>query len=174
MEERIEKKYTKNRKLIVGENDLLTWCKEHGEQGQIIINEWDASKNGSMTCYKPGSSIAVYWKCSICNATYVKAVKYRVMGKIHEPCGIKRGIEKSKQYNKDRIKFEDSLAGKYPELLEEWDYETNTKMGYDPKYLSAYSAIKANWICKKCGNKWSVGIRYRTAYGSKCKACNHK
>lgn len=174
VEKRIEKKYTEHRNLIVGENDLLTWCKDHGEQGQVIIDEWDTSKNGSMTSYKPGSAVKVYWKCNICNTTYVKIIKDRIMGSMHGPCGRKRGVERLKQYNRDKIKFENSLAGKYPELLEEWDYETNEKMGYDPKYLSAYSAKKVNWICKTCGNKWSMEIRRRTDYGRGCKVCKHK
>ena len=174
METKIEKKYTEHRKLIVGENDLLTWCKDHGEQGQIIINEWDTSKNGDMTNYKPGSAIKVYWKCSICNTTYIKRVQDRILGKMHEPCGIKHGIEKLKQYNRDKMKFENTLAGKYPELLEEWDYEANTKMGCDPKYLSAYSSKRVYWICKTCRNKYSMEIRNRTAQGRKCKACKQK
>lgn len=167
----LENKYKQHKQLIVGENDLLTWCKDHEEQGQIIIKEWDAEKNGSMTSYKAGSGIVVYWKCSVCGKAYVKKIRNRVLGSMHEPCGRKLGIEKIRQYHKDKLKFEDSLAGKYPELLKEWDYETNIKRGYDPNYLSAYSGKKVCWICKTCGSKWDMQIRVRTTYGSGCKAC---
>lgn len=170
----LEKKYTEHRKLIKGENDLLTWCNDHGEQGQAIIKEWDASKNGSMEEYKAGSGKRVYWVCSICNEPYIKEVRERILGKLHEPCGRKLGREKLKQYHKDSIPFKGSLAGKYPDLLKEWDYESNKKLGCEPEHVSAYSAKEVYWICGACKNKWKMRIRQRTIHKSGCRACRKK
>ena len=167
----LEKKYTSIKKLEVGKNDLLTWCKEHGEQGQEIINEWNEQKNGSMSRYKPGSSKRVYWKCSICGEEYIKDIRSRVIGRIHEPCGKKLGIEKLKEYHKRKVNLDDSLVVKFAELLEEWDYIANDRIDLDPTYLLPGSSKKAHWICSKCGNQYWQYIRLRTQYGYGCKQC---
>lgn len=170
----LEKKYTKTKGLVVGENDLLTWCKEHGEEGETIIKEWNSTKNGSMTRYKAGSDKRVYWKCSICNEEYTKTIRERVLGSIHGPCGRKRGIERLRQWHKEQISFESSLAGVYPLLLKEWDYIENEKIGFEPQCLSAYSGKKVYWKCSKCGHKWKAVIRLRTLYNSGCKHCKNR
>lgn len=167
----LEDKYTEKKSLVVGENDLLTWCKEHKEQGEAIIKEWDKERNGSMQKYKAGSNKMVYWTCSICGKTYAKSVRSRVAGTLHGPCGRKLGIQKLRQWHRDKMTFERSLAGKYPELLKEWDYKSNRELGFEPEYLSAYSAKKVHWICKNCGEKWESVIRLRTKFGYGCKKC---
>lgn len=167
----LEKKYTSIKKVVVGENDLLTWCKEHGELGQEIINEWVEQKNGSMSHYKAGSSKRVYWKCSICGEEYIKDIHSRVLGGIHAPCGKKRGIERLKEYHRNKINLDDSLAVKYADLLDEWDYIVNDSEGLDPTYLLPGSSKKAHWICSKCGNHYKQYIRLRTQRGYGCKLC---
>ena len=167
----LEEKYTSIKKVVAGTNDLLTWCKEHGEQGQKLIKEWDEQKNGSMSRYKPGSSKRVYWNCSICGESYIKDIRSRVLGRIHEPCGKKLGIEKLKEYHKKKVNLDDSIAIKFAELNEEWDYIMNDKMGLDPTYLLPGSSKKAYWICSKCGNHYQQYIRLRTQYGYGCKQC---
>ena len=42
------------------------------------------------------------------------------------------------------------------ELLESWDYKSNT---LDPKITSNKSSQKAWWICKKCGASYERGIK---------------
>ena len=168
---KMEKKYTEHRKLRAGTNDALTWCLEHGDVGKIIILEWDMQKNGSMQNYKAGSDAKVHWKCHICGEEYIKSVRNRIAGRLHEPCGKKIGLEKLRKYHRDRIPYEKSIAYLFPELLEEWDYETNQKLGYDPKCTAAFSSRKVGWICKTCGRKWNACIRTRTKLGCGCKAC---
>ena len=109
---RLERKYTEERKVINGKNDLYTWCLEHGEFGQTLINEWDNQRNGDMRLYKPGSGRVVHWKCSVCGENYEKSIRTRVCGNIHEPCGRKRGRENLILYHKRRVKFEDSLENR--------------------------------------------------------------
>lgn len=167
----LESKYTQVKRLIVGENDLLTYCKEHGEQGQEIINEWDKQKNGSMSNYKAGSSKRVYWKCSLCGETYIKDIRSRVIGRIHEPCGKKRGIERLKEYHRKKVNIDNSLAVKCSELMDEWDYIANEKNELDPTYLLTGSSKKAHWICRQCGNHYQQYIRLRTQQGYGCKQC---
>lgn len=167
----LEKKYTAIRKLVTGSNDLLTWCQEHGELGKDIITEWDEGRNGSMSMYKPGSGKVVYWKCNICNEIYKKAIKFRVNGNRHEPCGRKIGKEKLIQYHREHINYEDSLAGKRPSILKEWDYELNTEKGILPQYITIDSGRKVYWICPDCGNHYKRAVRERTRLGYGCKEC---
>lgn len=56
----------------------------------------------------------------------------------------------------------------YPELIKEWDYEQN--QGLDPSTILRMSRYKANWICSKCGRKWTATIAHRVQ-GSGCPDC---
>lgn len=170
----IEEKYKSIRGLKKGENDLYTWCKEHGEQGEQIIKEWNTLKNGSMSNYKAGSAKKVYWTCSICGNEYIKEIYSRVSGRMHEPCGRKRGIERLKEYHRNKVKETDSLAYKYPELLNEWDYTENSRLGYYPEHMLPGSSRKVNWICDKCGNHYKQYIRLKVQRGYGCKLCKKK
>lgn len=166
---KLEKKYTEHRKLIVGENDLLTWCMDHGELGQCLIKEWDAELNGSMEDYKAGSAKEVIWQCSICRAKYTKSIRQKVFGGMHEPCGRKLGLERLKEYHRNKVI--NSLADTRPDLLKEWDYEKNSILGLDPKYISETSGKKVWWICSKCGRQYSKVIRQRTKFSNGCRRC---
>lgn len=170
---KLEDKYKEDRNVIPGKNDLLTWCKEHMEIGKDIISEWDP-ENGSMEDYKPGSGKMVKFNCTKCGQPYFKAIKHRVNGNIHEPCGRKIGIERLKQYHKDKMQYEKSLQCVYPELLDEWDYESNSAEGIEPDYISYKSSRKVHWICKECGNHYYTYVRSRTLNGIGCQACRKK
>ena len=169
----LDKKYTKDRKLIVGKNDLLTWCMENKAIGQDIITEWNTKKNGSMQEYKPGSGKKVFFTCKICGEEYEKILQNRVLGGIHNPCGRKIGKENLIRFNQGRnIKKKNTLAIQNSELLNEWDYIRNSKIGLYPQYISANSILKAHWICSKCGNHYIKRIKQRTQNGWGCLKCN--
>ena len=166
---KFEEKYTEDRKLIPGKNDLETWCKDH--DNTVIEDEWIEEKNGPMNDYKAGSAKKVYWKCSICGEEYIKSIRERVSGRRHEPCGRKIGIDNLKKYHRETINKNDTLAARRPELLEDWDYEENDKIDLDPNYISVFSSKRAHWRCHKCGNKWTALIIMRTVYEYGCKQC---
>ena len=65
-------------------------------------------------------------------------------------------------------KYTQSLAYRFPELVEEWDYEKN--QGLDPSQITAGNDIKVFWKCKKCGFSWPSRIGARTK-GHGCPAC---
>ena len=58
------------------------------------------------------------------------------------------------------------------ELISEWDFEANTKLGLEPNELLIGSSKKAWWICKKCGHKWQTQINVRKK-GHGCPRCGH-
>ena len=63
------------------------------------------------------------------------------------------------------------LATKRPDLIAEWDYESNDVL---PTQLSVGSHYKATWICSDCGEKWVASVKSRACNGSGCNACWHK
>lgn len=52
------------KKVLVGKNDLVTWCK--GNEKLYILNEWDYDSNGELTpdMFTFGSHKRINWKCS--------------------------------------------------------------------------------------------------------------
>ena len=65
---------------------------------------------------------------------------------------------------------ENSVAAKYPELISEWDNESNGKL--KPEMFFTTSPTKVYWICSNCGERYKAEIRYRCA-GHGCKKCGH-
>ena len=169
----LDKKYTKDRNLILGENDLLTWCKENSEIGQDIVEEWITEKNGAIENYKPGSNKRAYFKCKHCGAVYTKVIRRRVLGGIHEPCGRKIGKEKSIIYIQEKNKEKNNTLNiQNSDLLNEWDYIKNNEIGLYPECVSSGSIKRAHWICSICGNHYTKKIKFRTQYGWGCLKCN--
>ncbi len=68
--------------------------------------------------------------------------------------------------NKERI-----LSYICPDLLKEWDYEKNSKIGLCPNKITYGSNKKAYWICKKNGHKWEAAVNSRSR-GINCPYCS--
>lgn len=75
---------------------------------------------------------------------------------------------------------EESFAVKRPDLLEEWDWERNDALGYDPYKLTVNSHTNAYWKCldkikNKCGHHvWRTAVKHRAGsyHNTKCPFCN--
>lgn len=65
-----------------------------------------------------------------------------------------------------------SLKKRFPELLEEWNYEKNE--GIDPGLIPASSNKKVWWKCSRCGNEWKAVVNSRTRAGVGCPVCGRK
>jgi len=59
----------------------------------------------------------------------------------------------------------------YENLMKEWDWKENNKLGLDPNKLTYGSNKKAWWKCKKCLNIWKTCIKVRTTLKSGCPYC---
>lgn len=59
--------------------------------------------------------------------------------------------------------------GEYPELLKEWDYSTNEKIGLNPETIGSQSNKEAYWICT-FGHRWKAKINNRFN-GRGCPLC---
>jgi hypothetical protein len=65
-----------------------------------------------------------------------------------------------------------SLASRYPELLDEYKPELND--GLLPDKISAYCNNTVVWCCRKCHNTWKATVISRTLNGNGCSICNAK
>ena len=71
-----------------------------------------------------------------------------------------------------RLEKENSLAAKYPSLVDEWHPTKNGNLL--PSMVTAGSNKKVWWRCQKCGHEWVTKICHRTIEGSGCPKCNKK
>ena len=114
--------YCAGKKAIKGLNDFAFLHPE-------MLNEWDYEKNDKLDI-KPdemlvGSQIKVNW---ICNKghRYERSIYDRLNGRGHCPYCSNRKVLKG--YN--------DLATTNPELLKEWNYEKNEKIGIRPDEIT--------------------------------------
>lgn len=56
------------------------------------------------------------------------------------------------------------------QLMEEWDWEANNRIGHNPSNLLLGSNKRAYWICSDCGHRWNSIIANR-AKGNGCPIC---
>ena len=67
-----------------------------------------------------------------------------------------------------RVGKNNNLLAKYPDICEEWDYNTNKK---GPNEYTWGSRERVWWICKTCGRKWLASIDHRSRMESFCQYC---
>ena len=70
------------------------------------------------------------------------------------------------------ISFYDWCIENKPELLKEWDYEENDKLGITPKNITYSSEKKVWWICEK-SHKYERAV-YSKIKGHGCPYCNNR
>ena len=149
--------YCMGKKAIQGVNDFATLYPE-------MLKEWDYEENDKLGI-KPnkllvGSIKKVYWICSK-GHKYDRSIYDRLHGRGNCPyCGNRKVLQ---GYN--------DLATTNPELLKDWDYEENDKLGIKPNEITNGGKEKVWWKCEK-GHKWNSIIRSRIT-GSGCPYCSN-
>ncbi len=76
-------------------------------------------------------------------------------------------ISRANSIRKAAKTFEESLAGRYPELLAEWDYQKNP---FRPDEPVPGSTVMAHWICLE-GHEYQKQIGKRALKNSGCPYC---
>lgn len=104
------------------------------------------------------------------NEWETQIIKRTARGQGCPTCARQKQNEQQAERIKERIRTEGSFGDKYPELVDEWDYEKNQNTPYD--YL-AYSQEQVFWICSKCGYQWKSSISSRSA-GHGCRQCGRQ
>ena len=151
-----------NRIVQKGYNDVASFSN--------LRIDWDYEKNDndpSEVCI--GTEKRAFWSCHICGHKWSASVSKIYRGQGCPVCAEKRRRTTAAKTYVDRS---GSLAEKRPDLIDEWDWDNNK---WQPSELTCGSTKKVNWICKKCGYKWtaSVGSRCREIGGG-CPICADK
>lgn len=127
-----------------------------------LLEEWDYEKNGNIDpeCVSRGSNLKLYWKCKK-GHSWSAPPSSRTKG---FGCPYCAGVKLLTGFN--------DLATKNPELLGEWDYGENGKLGITPDNISAgNSSQKVYWVCKNFPkHKWVATVADRIR-GTGCPYC---
>ena len=144
-----------NKQIVFGINDLYTCYPE-------ISQEWDYDKNSELgLCPKKlgaGSGKSVFWKC-VNGHSWKTRINHRVCSSTGCPHCYRNPYYDGNDF-----------ASNFPELLKEWDYEKNDKLGIFPDKIAKASRKIVYWKCVN-NHEWKTRISERySGYG--CKECH--
>lgn len=131
-----------------------------------LTKEFHHTKNGSLSAnnINKRTSKKVWWKCSVCNYEWLAAVSSRTSGSGCPACSGRVLIQ-----GKNDLESWCKQTGN-THILDEWDYELNTKK---PNEITKRTSYYAFWKCKKCGYSYNSRIANRTN-GNACPICSGK
>ena len=151
--------YCVGRRILIGFNDLQTWCEENDMN--YLIEEWD--DESSITDFTKGSAYKAKWKCRSCGHKWQARIGHRTEDKHNCPyCSGHRALVGANDLQtwckKNNMNY----------LMEEWDDESSITD------FTKGSNYKAKWKCRFCGHKWQTSITHRTHDGHGCPECAKK
>lgn len=151
--------YCAGQRVISGDNDLETWCKENNME---LLKEWNYDKNKKKPYEIPKSyKEKVFWKCAK-GHEWAATVYNRVNGTGCPICNTGNNIKRNK------ISLEEWCLSNNSKLCEEWNYKKNDKV--TPRTVTYGSHIKVWWKCSK-GHEWQAQIKSRL-YNHGCPYCS--
>jgi len=157
--------YCAGKKIAPGLNDLATKYPE-------IAADWDFLKNKNLKPNEiaPNYIKKVWWKCSICGTEYFLSPNKRVSRQQGCPkCARLLKIKRSRMNSLDN--GQNSLSARYPEILEDWDYDEND---ISPDQITPGNDRKVYWKCHVCGHVWLASPYSRIHLKSGCPQCANK
>ena len=106
--------YCAGQRVISGNNDLETWCKENNME---LLKEWDYDKNKKKPYEIPKSfKEKMFWKCAK-GHEWAATVYNRVNGTGCPICNTGNNIKRNK------ISLEEWCSSNNSKLCEEWNYK---------------------------------------------------
>ncbi len=146
-----------NRVVIVGTNDLYTYCIKNNRKD--LIDEFDSEKNDfSMKELTIESHKEVWWKCLKCEHSWHASPARRI--KRDSGCGVCKHVILKKGVN--------DLLTTNPEIAKEWDNKKN-KIGPD-EVMAGSNKEKYWFICPK-GHSYNATPLDRKK-GNNCPKCS--
>ena len=157
-----------------GSVSLYDYCMSNPDKA-YLLDEWDYEKNKELgldpKTVTSGTHKKAHWVCKKCGHKWQAEIRTRVNGVACPECYNKRRSE-----IQSKVKLTVSLTDYCKDnpdkayLLEEWDYEENSKLDISPENISYGSGIIAHWICKECNYRWPAQVRSRVR-GNGCPDC---
>ena len=136
-----------------------------------LMDEWDYEKNEKLgldpKTLSIGSNKLSYWICTrnlnlICKKECVHQWPSAICNRKKTGCPF---------CSKRQCCIHNSIYTTHSQLMIEWDYEKNEKIGLDPKTLSYGSGIGCHWKCRN-GHEKFCAIQNRTDGNYHCKICS--
>ena len=128
----------------------------------LIAKQWDIQKNEkSPTEVAAGSHRKIWWICEQ-GHSFSQMVSNRAFH--NQKCPYCQGTKVLPDGS-------NSLAVKFPKLIEEWDSELNHPI--TPWDIRPATHKKFHWRCnlESCGHRWVVAPSMRTHFGTGCPSC---
>lgn len=135
-----------------------------------IAAEWDYERNGDIrpSDVSSGSHDTFSWICAKCGHQWFSKVNDRTQGSGCALCAIKANARLQHEKAIAQNNLKEWCIENAPALLEEWDYEKNSR---PPEDYSVSSNDLVWWICEVCGHNWEAQVYARTKLKSGCKEC---
>ncbi len=152
--------------LVTGVNDFATLYPEE-------LKEWDYAENRISPTEVISNNEKISWICSTCGNKWVATINDKVIRKDKTGCPQCANTLRALKRHR-RAMNNGGLFDKYPELLEQWDFNKNE--GVDINDISSGSSKKYWWVCKECGHTWESSPNNRT-HGNhvrNCPQCRYK
>ena len=154
---------------VSDKNNLENWCKNNGELGQQIQQEWtgldENNKPIEITEVSFGSNKKVQWKCKE-GHTWITKVNIRTSERGCPYCSGQRVSDK----NSFKIWCEQN--GEWgQQLLKEWTGSDETNTPIEINAISYTSDKKVHWKCKE-GHQWTAVMHSRTRQKQGCPYCS--
>lgn len=136
--------------------------KEYLKDNTELMKEYDYEKNKELdlNILTLGSHRKIWWLCS-------KGHSYEAFAYIR-----KKGHGCPYCASQKPIIGQNDLATERPDLVKEWDYNENDKLGITPNNIKSKSGKKVSWVCNK-GHKWKATVANRSK-GNSCPICSKK
>ena len=151
---------------------LEQWCKEHGERGARILQEFNNGNNFPITAKDIGygSKLKLGFKCQACQKINKQIVANKTGENVDCKCKFCANRDHERQYEKGTtlLKWCQANGTRGQRILQEYLSAPNE---LPPDKISYASNKKANFKCLKCGNINEQVITNKTSKNNGCKYC---
>lgn len=144
-------------------DDILSKIQMYEKENSIaalrpdLLEKFDYEKNKNISPFdlSIASHKRVWWLCKNNHSYQSRVATIARGGGCPECAKTSRVIERKKTY----LKNNGSLSDKFPQLLEEWNYDKNKSL--KPSELTTHTHKKVWWKCKECGYEWESTVDNR-------------
>ena len=141
--------YCTGRRVIPGETDLFTICRDARDMW-----DYEANTGYDLLTVNPRFDDKVMWICGNGH---------------HFEQRIRLFVKKTDCPDCQREK---AVVAQYPQLVRQWNFKKNK--GIDVNLTPASSREEVWWRCKKCGYEWKSQIMTRKASKGLCPCCENR
>lgn len=159
----------RRRSLIKNTGSLNDWCKENGERGAQILNEYSQENEFTADEITWNSSIKVNWICEK-GHKWDQIVSWRTKEGVGNcpVCRAAKSHEKLLDNNGTLLDWCKANKEWGERFISEWDTEKNE---LTPSDVTVLSPKKVYWKCSKCGHSYETAISNKTTGNKSCPNC---